>query len=148
MSQVSDAGTLATKNTITNTEVADGALSQSKINGLTAALNSKLEQSDLADYATDDDVSAAVTAAIGKLDKADAAVANQYVTAVSETDGVISVTRKQIAWSEISGKPAIPSAPAAGKLLDAAGTEIFNANQTGDSTIIVIDCGSATELVD
>lgn len=58
-----------------------------------------------------------------------------------------SVTRKQIQYSEIAGTPSIPT-PAAGKLLDAAGTEIFNANQTDDSTIIVIDCGSATELVD
>lgn len=93
-------------------------------------------------------VSSQIATAIAGLDKADAAVSNQYVTAVSEADGIITVSRKQIAWSEISGKPAIPSAAAAGKLLDATGAEIFNANQTGDSTIIVIDCGSATELVD
>lgn len=92
-------------------------------------------------------VSSQIATAIAGLDKTDAAVANQYVTAVSETDGVITVSRKQIQYSEIAGTPAIPT-PAAGKLLDAAGTEIFNANQTGDSTIIVIDCGSATELVD
>ena len=113
----------------------DIAITQSQVSGLTDKLGT---------FAT----TSALNAAIAGLDKADAAVSNQYVTAVSETDGVISVTRKQIAWSEISGKPAIPSAPAAGKLLDAAGTEIFNANQTDDSTIIVIDCGSATELVD
>ena len=92
-------------------------------------------------------VNTLITTSIGALDKTDAAVANQYVTAVSETNGVISVTRKQIAWNEISGKPTITT-PAAGKLLDAAGTEIFNANQTTNDTIICIDCGSATELVD
>ena len=92
-------------------------------------------------------VSSQIATAIAGLDKTDAAVANQYVTAVSETDGVISVTRKQISYNELTDKPAIAT-PAAGKLLDAAGTEIFNANQTDNSTIIVIDCGSATELVD
>ena len=113
----------------------DIAITQDQVSGLSATLGT---------FAT----TSALNAAIAGLDKADAAVANQYVTAVSETDGVISVTRKQIQYSEIAGTPAIPSAPAAGKLLDATGTEIFNANQTDDSTIIVIDCGSATDLVD
>lgn len=110
------------------------SITQSQVSGLTDKLGT---------FAT----TSALNAAIEALDKTDAAVSNQYVTAVSETDGVISVTRKQIAWSEISGKPTI-STPGAGKLLDAAGTEIFNANQTTNDTIICIDCGSATELID
>ena len=112
----------------------DIAITQDQVSGLSATLST---------FAT----TSALTAAIAGLDKADAAVANQYVTAVSETDGVISVTRKQIQYSEIAGTPSIQT-PAAGKLLGADGVEIFNANQTDDSTIIVIDCGSATELVD
>lgn len=132
MSQVSDAGTLATKDTITNTEVADGALSQGKISGLTAALASKLEESDLADYATDADVSSAITTAIGELDKADAAVGGQYVSAVSQTDGKITVSRQ-----------ALPT----GALKDLKGNTIFSANQTEDNTIILIDCGSSTEVI-
>lgn len=112
----------------------DIAITQSQVSGLSATLST---------FAT----TSALNSKIAGLDKADAAVANQYVTAVSEIDGVISVTRKQIQYSEIAGTPSIPT-PAAGKLLDAAGTEIFNANQTGDSTITIIDCGSATELVD
>ena len=88
-----------------------------------------------------------ITSAIAGLDKADATVSNQYVTAVSQADGVISVTRKQISYNELTDKPSIAT-PGAGKLLDAAGTEIFNANQTTNDTIICIDCGSATELVD
>lgn len=92
-------------------------------------------------------VSAQITSAIAGLDKADATVSNQYVTAVSQADGVISVTRKQISYNELADKPTIAT-PGAGKLLDAAGTEIFNANQTTNDTIICIDCGSATELVD
>ena len=92
-------------------------------------------------------VSAQITSAIAGLDKADSTVSNQYVTAVSQADGVISVTRKQISYNELADKPSIAT-PGAGKLLDAAGTEIFNANQTTNDTIICIDCGSATELVD
>ena len=112
----------------------DIAITQSQVSGLTDTLGT---------FAT----TSALNAAIAGLDKTDAAVANQYVTAVSETDGVISVTRKQISYNELTDKPTIAT-PAAGKLLGADGTEIFNANQTGDSTIIVIDCGSATDLVD
>lgn len=46
-----------------------------------------------------DDKEAAGTASslIGALDVADAAVANQYVTAVKQTDGKVAITRKQIA---------------------------------------------------
>ena len=109
-------------------------IAQSQVSGLSATLGT---------FAT----TSALNNKIASLDKADSAVANQYVTAVSETDGVISVARKQIQYSEIAGTPSIPT-PAAGKLLDAAGTEIFNANQSTNDTIICIDCGSATELVD
>lgn len=41
-------------------------------------------------------VEAQITTAIGKLDKADEAVAGKYVSAVSETDGVITVTRENL----------------------------------------------------
>ena len=47
---------------------------------------------DLTDYAKKTDV----TAAINNLDKADSAVANQYVSSVSQTDGVITVTRQTL----------------------------------------------------
>lgn len=125
---------LTQANGVISATASDIAITQSQVSGLTDTLST---------FAT----TSALTTAIAGLDKTDAAVANQYVTAVSETDGVISVTRKQISYNELTDKPTIAT-PAAGKLLDAAGTEIFNANQTGDSTIIVIDCGSATELVD
>ena len=41
-------------------------------------------------------VSTQITAGIQKLDKADTAVAGQYVSAVSETDGIITVTREAL----------------------------------------------------
>lgn len=132
------AGKTITALTQTNGVIAatasDIKITQSQVSGLTDKL---------ATFAT----TSALNSKIESLDKADAAVSNQYVTAVSETNGVISVTRKQISYNELSDKPSIAT-PGAGKLLDAAGTEIFNANQTTNDTIICIDCGSATELVD
>ena len=111
------------------------AITQSQVSGLTDALAGK------------ENVGVAQSL-INALNKTDSAVANQYVTAVSEANGVISVTRKQISYNELSDKPAIPSAAANGALKDLAGNTIFTANQSADDVITVIDCGSATELVD
>lgn len=84
-------------------------------------INGKFEQIgdstvDLTDYATkayadgkaDDALAAAkadTAAKIAALDKADAAVTNQYVTSVSQADGVISVTRTTLpVYSVAAGK--------------------------------------------
>ena len=107
-----------TKNAGTVTSVRLGATTITSSGDLTSATNTL------------------ITTAIGGLDVTDTAVSNQYVSAVSETDGKIKVTRATL-----------PSANN-GKLLDAAGNEIFTANQSDNSTIIVIDCGTSTELVD
>ena len=85
-----------------------------------------------------------VTNAINALDVTDSAVANQYVTAVSEANGKISVTRKQISYTELSNRPAIPSVGNAA-LKGTDGTTIFTANATEDVTITIIDCGGAQE---
>ena len=45
---------------------------------------------------TPGEVDTKISTAIGKLDKSDAAVAGQYVSAVSETDGVITVSRASL----------------------------------------------------
>lgn len=86
-----------------------------------------------------------VTNAIAALDVSDSVVTNQYVTAVSETDGKIKVTRKQISYTELSNKPTIPSAAANAALKDASGTTIFTANASEDVTITVIDCGNSSD---
>lgn len=65
--------------------------------------------------------------AIQALDKADAAVEKNVVTAVSETDGVISVTRKPLADIAWSGSVADLVQP--------------------DDVILVFDCGSATKNI-
>lgn len=93
-----DAADTATSATIaSNYNTSSGGI-KDKFDSVDAAIAAKADPSDITD-------------AINALDKADSAVANQYVTAVSEANGVISVTRKQIAYSEISGTPAIPTLP-------------------------------------
>lgn len=76
--------------------------------------------------------------AIEKLDYTDTAQDNYYVSKVSQTDGVIAVERKKL-------PDAI--APNSGKLTDRAGTEIFNANQSDDSQIMIIDCGTSSTVL-
>ena len=93
-----DSATSATTaGTASNYNTGSGNI-KTKFDSVDAAIAAKADPSDITD-------------AINALDKADSAVANQYVTAVSEANGVISVTRKQIAYSEISGTPAIPTLP-------------------------------------
>lgn len=75
---------------------------------------------------------------IEKLDYTDTEQANYYVSKVSQTDGVIAVERKKL-------PDAI--APNSGKLTDRAGTEIFNANQSDDSQIMIIDCGTCSTVL-
>lgn len=88
---------------------------------------------------------------IAALDKADAAVQNQYVTAVSETDGIISVTRKQIQYSEIAGTPPAEKtttfAAGEGLAVDGAdgGTVTYSFD---DDYTFIFDCGSSTVNVD
>ena len=75
---------------------------------------------------------------IEKLDYTDTAQDNYYVSAVNQTDGKIAVTRKKLPDAV---------APNSGKLTDRAGTEIFNANQSDDSQIMIIDCGTSSTVL-
>lgn len=92
-----------------------------------------------------------ITSAINALDKADSAVGNQYVTAVSEADGIISVTRKQIQYSEIAGTP-----PTKKTTTFAADTGLSVSGADGgtvtygidDAVTFIFDCGTATTNVD
>lgn len=76
--------------------------------------------------------------AIENLDYTDNAQDNYYVSAVNQTDGVIAVERKKLPDAV---------APNSGKLTDRAGTEIFNANQSDDSQIMIIDCGTSSTVL-
>lgn len=76
--------------------------------------------------------------AIENLDYTDTAQDNYYVSAVNQTDGKIAVTRKKLPDAV---------APNSGKLTDREGTEIFNANQSDDSQIMIIDCGTSSTVL-
>lgn len=75
------------------------------VNGLTAALAGKQENlvfETAYDAATNKVATMAnVTGAIGALDKEDTAVEKQFVTAVSETDGIITVSRAALKATDI-----------------------------------------------
>lgn len=75
------------------------------VDGLQDALNAKATPAD-------------ITTAIGNLDVSDAAVEGQVVSAVSETDGKISVVRRQVKIDEL-----------------------------GQDTYIVFDCGSSSTII-
>lgn len=61
-----------------------------------------------------------------------------YVSGVTQTDGKIAVTREKLPDAV---------APNSGKLTDRAGTEIFNANQSDDTQIMIIDCGTSSTVL-
>ena len=96
---------------------------------------------DLTDYATKASVSSDIAAAINALDVSDSAAANQYVTSVSETNGKISVSRKQVAWSELSGKPSIPTVnnPTITFVQPGTSNQTITLNQSGNKTITFVD---------
>ena len=77
----------------------------SNVDGLQDALNAKATPAD-------------ITAAIGKLDVSDSAVAGQVVSAVSEADGKISVTRRQVKIDEL-----------------------------GQDAYIIFDCGTSSTII-
>lgn len=77
----------------------------SNVDGLQDALNAKATPAD-------------ITAAIGNLDVSDTAVAGQVVSAVSEADGKISVTRRQVKIDEL-----------------------------GQDTYIIFDCGTSSTII-
>ena len=87
--ELGDESSFAVKGSIKNADIAaDAAIEQSKIAGLTDALAGKATPQNITD-------------AIGALDKEDSPVANQVVTGVSETDGIITVTRRALAADDI-----------------------------------------------
>lgn len=87
--ELGDESSFAIKGSIKNADIAsDAAIDQSKIAGLTDALAGKATAADITD-------------AIGDLDVTDEAVAGQVVSAVSETDGKITVSRRALVADDI-----------------------------------------------
>ena len=83
---------------------------------------------------------------VNALDKEDSAVENQFVTAVSEVDGIISVTRTQPTMENINGLPAALAKKANdGDLaLVAKSGKIDDLSQTAT---IIFNCGSSSTVM-
>lgn len=111
---------------------------------------------DLSNYATNDSVDSKVSTAIQGLDKSDSAVEKQFVTAVSQTDGIISVTRAALQASDI---PTIEQSQVnglttalAGKADDSSLATIAKTGNVNDlvqsgSDWIVFNCGNSSTII-
>ena len=136
-----DEGSYAVKGAITNADIASGAaIDASKVAGLEQAI------SDIAGLKTSvgaTPVAEQITTAIGNLDKTDAPVTNQFVTAVTQTDGVVAVQRAQAAVADISGLQTALDA----KANDSALAAVAKSGKVDDLTqdaVLILNCGSAT----
>ena len=90
-----------------------------------------------------------ITEAIGALDKADSAVTNQFVTQVSQADGVITVLRAQPEIANVNGlQTALDAKANDGDLATIAKTGNVNDLVQDEGTFITIDCGSATTVIE
>lgn len=136
-----DEGSYAVKGAITNADIAAGAaIDASKVAGLETAI------SDIAGLKTSvgtTPVAEQITTAIGNLDKTDAPVASQFVTAVTQTDGVVAVQRAQAAVADINGLQAALDA----KANDGDLAAVAKSGKVDDLTqdaVLILNCGSAT----
>ena len=136
-----DEGSYAVKGAITNADIAAGAaIDASKVAGLETAI------SDIAGLKTSvgtTPVAEQITTAIGNLDKTDAPVASQFVTAVTQTDGVIAVQRAQAAVADINGLQTALDA----KANDGDLATVAKSGKVDDLTqdaVLILNCGSAT----
>ncbi|MBO7413945.1 MAG: hypothetical protein J6U20_09860 [Fibrobacter sp.] len=102
--------------------------------------------------ASSSDVSSAISNAIGALDVTDTAVANKFVTAVSEVDGKIAVSRDQPAIADVSGlQDALDNIPRPknGVLtIQKNGTQVatFSADQSSNATANITVPTKTSEL--
>lgn len=101
--QISAAKTelIGTGTGVTSTTI-KGAVTEAKTyaDGLNTAMDTRVDALEAA-VGSGGSVDSKITAAIQKLDKADTAVAGQVVSAVSETDGIITVSRRALVEDDI-----------------------------------------------
>lgn len=134
-----------------------GAVVEAKTyaNSLNTAMNSRVEALESA-VGSGGSVDSKITEAIKKLDKADTAVAGQVVSSVSETDGIITVTRRALVEDDI---PELDQAKIIGleqsladKANDASLAKIAKSGNVNDlvqagGDYIVFNCGTSSTVI-
>lgn len=168
---------VATGNKITAIEQVDGKISvttgaitaedipeigQDKVTGLTETLAGKAgtdvtdglsSRLDTAEGEIDTlqasvgEIDTKISTAIGALDKDDSAVENQFVTSVSEENGVITVSRAQPEISNVNGLQGALDAKANDSDISTVG-KTGNISDLIPNATIILNCGSSTEVMD
>lgn len=114
-------------------------IAQSKVDGLPAALTAKQDKVSFADgYDANSNKAATVatvTNAINGLANGDSEVENQFVTAAVQSNGTVTVSRKQVTAAMVSGLHAIATS---GNVNDLAQT-------TGD--VLILNCGTSNTVM-
>lgn len=134
-----------------------GAVTEAKTyaDGLNTVMDSRVEALESA-VGSGGSVDSKITEAINKLDKADTAVAGQVVSSVSETNGIITVTRRALIEDDI---PELDQSKIIGleqslaeKADDASLAKIAKSGNVNDlvqslGDYIVFNCGTSTTVV-
>lgn len=114
-------------------------IAQSQVDGLPAALTAKQDKVSFADgYDANTNKAATVatvTNAIKGLANGDSEVENQFVTAAVQSNGTVTVSRKQVTAAMVSGLHAIATS---GNVNDLAQT-------TGD--VLILNCGTSSTVM-
>lgn len=140
-----------------NATTIKGAVAEAKnyADGLNTAMDSRVDALESA-VGSGGSVDSKITEAINKLDKADTAVAGQVVSAVSETDGIITVVRRALVEDDI---PELDQAKIIGleqaladKADDASLAKIAKSGNVNDlvqtgGDYIVFNCGTSTTVI-
>lgn len=122
-----------------------GAVVEAKgyADGLNTAMDGRVEALETNVGSTP--VTTQIQTAIQALDKADSAVANQFVTSVSETDGVVTVTRARPQIADVQNlQSTLDNKVDTSSLADIATTGNVNDLIQTPGDWIVFNCGSST----
>lgn len=122
-----------------------GAVVEAKgyADGLNTAMDSRVEALETNVGSTP--VATQIQTAIQALDKADSAVVNQFVTSVSETDGVVTVTRARPQIADVQNlQSTLDNKVDTSSLADIATTGNVNDLIQTPGDWIVFNCGSST----
>lgn len=134
-----------------------GAVTEAKTyaDGLNIAMDTRVDALETA-IGTGGSVDEKITTAINKLDKADAPVAGQLVSAVSEENGIVVVTRRALVEDDIPEldqakiiglEQALADKADASSLAKIATTGNVNDLVQSGSDYIVFNCGTSTTVI-